>query len=154
MKRVPLFVLFLFCGMQVIATNIVIVPRTGAGQTTDLSIIGKLAFTNDKMQLLDKSGTVLYETNVADVQRILFAPSATTIENVHNNPDKVFYVYPNPTQDMLCVQGIENDMTIRVFSMTGEVILTTQTTPVDVSTLPNGTYLLQIGTQVARFIKQ
>ncbi len=140
--------------MQMIATNIVIVSRTEAEQTTDLSIIGKITFTNDKIQLLDKSGTVLYETIVAEVQRILFASSSTAIGNVRNNPDKVFYVYPNPTQDMLCVQGIENDMTIRVFSMTGEVILTTQTTPVDVSTLPNGTYLLQIGTQIARFIKQ
>ena len=154
MNRISLFIMSLFCGMQMMAANIVIVPRTGAEQTADLSIIGKLVFADSKIQLLDKSGTVLYETNMADVQRILFPSSYSAIEDTHDNTGNVFYVYPNPTQDMLCVQGIEDNMTIRVYSMTGEVLLTTQTTPVDVSTLPNGTYLLQIGTQVARFIKQ
>ena len=63
-------------------------------------------------------------------------------------------VYPNPTHEVLCVQGIPDDATLRVYSTTGQLLTTAQGTQINVSQLPQGTYLLQIGTQVMRFIKE
>ena len=50
--------------------------------------------------------------------------------------------------------GVPDDATLRVYSIDGELLATAQGTQIDVNHLPNGTYLLQIGTQVMRFIKE
>jgi myo-inositol-hexaphosphate 3-phosphohydrolase len=61
-------------------------------------------------------------------------------------------VYPNPTQDILMIQGIE-EQALRVFDLQGRLLKTENGTQMNVSNLAEGTYLLQVGTQVVRFIK-
>ena len=51
------------------------------------------------------------------------------------------------------VQGAEGQ-TLRVYDLQGRLLKQTKGTEVQVEDLANGTYLLQIGTQVVRFIKQ
>ena len=43
---------------------------------------------------------------------------------------------------------------LRVYDLQGRVVVVGEGTEVSVGNLPTGTYLLQIGTQVVRFIKQ
>ena len=62
-------------------------------------------------------------------------------------------VYPNPTQDVLMIQGIEAQA-LRVYDLQGRMLLQQEGTQIGVSQLSEGTYLLQIGTQVVRFIKK
>lgn len=151
MKQKVLFsVLVLLCSIQVMATNLVIERYAGAEMVQDIALIGKWVFVETDLQLLDKEGNVLATEPLANVRKIVFSNESTAVDNVEVGS---IVVYPNPTQDILYIKGIEAQ-TLRVFNLQGHVLQTTEGTQVSVVNLPTGTYLLQIGTQVVRFIKQ
>ena len=151
-QRILLLVLTILCGMHILATNLVVERYAGAEMLQEIALIGKWVFVDTNLQLLDKEGNVLATEPLANVRKIVFSNESinTALENVENG---TIIVYPNPTQDVLHVQGIEAQ-TLRVFNMQGNMLQTTVGTQVSVSDLPVGTYLLQIGTQVIRFMKQ
>lgn len=151
-QKIVLLAIAILCGMNVLATNLVIERYAGAEMVQDIALIGKWVFVDTNLQLLDKQGNVLATEPLDNVRKIVFSNESitTALENVENG---TIIVYPNPTQDVLHIQGIEAQ-TLRVFNMQGSMLQTTVNTQVSVSDLPVGTYLLQIGTQVIRFIKQ
>ena len=142
--------LTLFCSIQLMATSIIVERTAGANIVQDIALIGKWVFVDSNLQLIDKEGNVLATEPIASVQKIIFSEELTAVDNVEKG---TILIYPNPTQDMLYIQGIEAQ-TLRVYDLYGHALQTTHGTEVSVSNLPVGTYLLQIGTQVVRFIKQ
>lgn len=87
-----------------------------------------------------------------NIKEITFSNSVNTnLNNVQS--DNTIIVYPNPTQDVLYIKGMDAQ-TIRVYDLKGNMLLTEHGTQIHVADIANGTYLLQIGTQVVRFIKQ
>ncbi len=66
-------------------------------------------------------------------------------------------VYPTITRDMLCVSGAA-DTEVRILNLQGQLMLrttlTNATETLNVSTLPQGTYLIEVNGTVFRFIKQ
>ena len=134
------------------ATSLVLLQTDGVQQVQDIAKIGKWIFVEDYLQLIDKDGNVLAIEPIAEVKKITFSisNSETTTENVAINS---IVVYPNPTQDILHITGI-TPQTLRVFDLQGRLLIIGNSTQVNVSNLNTGTYLLQVGTQVIRFIKQ
>lgn len=134
------------------ATSLVLLQTDGSQQLQDIAKIGKWVFTEENLQLIDKDGNVLAIETIAEVKKITFSisNSETTTENVAINS---IVVYPNPTQDILHIAGI-TPQTLRVFDLQGRLLIIDNSTQVNVSHLNTGTYLLQVGTQVIRFIKQ
>ena len=149
-QKIVLLAFAILCGMNVLATNLVIERYAGAEMVQDIAVIGKWVFVDTNLQLLDKEGNILATEPLANVRKIVFSDEPTALDNVEKGS---IIVYPNPTQDVLYIQGIEAQ-TLRVYNMQGSMLQTTEGTQVSVSHLPTGTYLLQIGTQVVRFIKQ
>ena len=129
--------------------NLVVEHRSGADLLQDISLIGKWIYVGEDLQLIDKQGNVLATEPLANIKKITFSVSTAT-ENVQTN---AILVYPNPTHDMLMIQGIEAQ-TLRVYDMQGRLLKVENGTQVSVGNLAEGTYLLQIGTQVVRFIKK
>ncbi|MBR5854824.1 MAG: T9SS type A sorting domain-containing protein [Paludibacteraceae bacterium] len=134
------------------ATSLVLLQTDGSQQLQDIAKIGKWVFTEENLQLIDKDGNVLAIEPIAEVKKIIFSisNSETTTENV---AIKSIVVYPNPSQDILHIAGI-TPQTLRVFDLQGRLLIIDNSTQVNVSNLNTGTYLLQVGTQVIRFIKQ
>ena len=134
------------------ATSLVLLQTDGSQQLQDIAKIGKWVFTEENLQLIDKDGNVLAIEPIAEVKKITFSisNSETTTENVAINS---IVVYPNPTQDILHITGV-TPQTLRVFDLQGRLLIIDNSTQVNVSNLNTGTYLLQVGTQVIRFIKQ
>ena len=151
MKKI-LFSFALICSLQMMAMDFVVEHRSGADLLQDISLIGKWVYVGDNLQLWDKSGNVLATEALSNIKRITFTAhgASTATENVQGN---TIFVYPNPTHDVLMVQGCEAQ-TLRVYDLQGRVLMQQQDTQVNVGHLANGTYLLQIGTQVVRFIKK
>ena len=151
MKKIFLFFAFV-CSLQVMALNLVVEHRSGAELLQDIALIGKWVYVGDDLQLLDKAGNVLATEPLANIKKITFAISGaqTAVEDVQSSN---IVVYPNPTQDMLMIQGIEAQP-LRVYDLQGRMLLQQEGTQIGVSQLSKGTYLLQIGTQVVRFIKK
>lgn len=149
-QKIVLLAFAILCGMNVLATNLVIERYAGAEMVQDIAVIGKWVFVDTNLQLLDKEGNVLATEPLDNVRKIVFSDEPTAVDNVEKGS---IIVYPNPTQDVLYIQGIDAQI-LRIFNMQGNMLQTTEGTQVSVSHLPTGTYLLQIGTQVVRFIKQ
>ena len=151
MKKILLF-FALICSLQMMAINLVVEHRSGADLLQDISLIGKWIYVGEDLQLLDKQDNVLATEPLANIKKITFALSGTptATENVQNN---AILVYPNPTHDVLMIQGIEAQ-TLRVYDLQGRMLLQQEGTQVGVGHLAEGTYLLSIGTQVVRFIKK
>ena len=89
-----------------------------------------------------------------NIIKITFSETSPVPTSIDGARSGTVIVYPNPTHEMLCVQGVPDDITLRVYSTTGQLLTTAQGTKIDVSHLPQGTYLLQLGTQVIRFMKE
>lgn len=149
-QKIVLLAFAILCGMNVLATNLVIERYAGAEMVQDIAVIGKWVFVDTNLQLLDKEGNILATEPLDNVRKIVFSNEPTAVDNVEKGS---IIVYPNPTQDVLYIQGIDAQI-LRIFNMQGNMLQTTEGTQVSVSHLPTGTYLLQIGTQVVRFIKQ
>lgn len=149
-QKILVLAFAVLCSMPILATNLVIERYAGAEMVQDIALIGKWVFMDTNLQLLDKEGNVLATEPLANVRKIVFSNEFTALDNVEKGS---IVVYPNPTQDVLYIQGIEAQI-LRIFNMKGNMLQTTEGTQVSVSHLPTGTYLLQIGTQVVRFIKQ
>ena len=154
MKKVLLF-LCLLCGLPLMADRLTVQHRYfGDDRTEDIAAIGKWVFVDDRVRLLDHNGYLLGEEYMENIVKITFSntpPVPTSTDEVQQN---TVIVYPNPTHEMLCVQGVPEDITLRVYSTTGQLLATAQGTQINVSHLPQGTYLLQIGVRVIRFIKE
>lgn len=152
------FILFfaIVCGMQAMATNLVVETKSGSALSNDIAIVGKWVFMGNNLILMGKDGNILGFESLSNIRKILFSPSEPDVPSgMADVPaDQAYIVYPNPTQDILFVKGATDSTPIRIFSMDGLEVLSTVGSQVHVSQLPNATYLLQIGTQVARFIKQ
>ena len=138
--------------MQMMALNLVVEHRSGADLLQDIAIIGKLVYVGDELQLLDNEGDILATEPLDKIKKITFFVHGpvTNIENMDTNS---ILIYPNPTRDVLMIEGVDSQ-TLRVYDLQGRLIKTENSTQVDVSNLAEGTYLLQIGTQVVRFIKK
>ncbi|MBL7814131.1 MAG: T9SS type A sorting domain-containing protein [Saprospiraceae bacterium] len=67
-------------------------------------------------------------------------------------------VFPNPVSNLLTVENTEGG-NFQIFNLLGQQVLTGKTPPsgaggLDVSALPQGTYILKVGAEQAKFIKQ
>ena len=120
----------------------------------DIAVIGKWVFVGDTLQLLDHAGILLGEEKLDNITKIYFADNASNPTSVDDVQSNIVFVYPNPTHEILYVQGADANSVLRIYSAEGQLVATAQGTQIAVGNLPNGTYLLQIGTQVLRFIKQ
>ena len=147
-----IFLIMLCCSMQLMATNLVLQKTDGTQQLQDIAVIGKWIFVEDDLQLLGHDGTILAQEPIKNVRKITLINSED-LSATENIAIPNIVVYPNPTQDVLLVKGVELQ-TLRVFDLQGRLLKTTDDAQVTVSDLASGTYLLQVGTQVVRFIKQ
>ena len=152
MKNTLILICAMLCSLQCIATNLVLLQTDGTQQLQDIAKIGKWVFVEENLQLLDKVGNLLATEPITKKKNITFSISnlETATENVQMNS---IVIYPNPTQDMLYISGT-TPQTLRVYDLQGRLLINETSMQINVSTLNMGTYLLQIGTQVVRFIKQ
>lgn len=149
MKKIMLF-LAISCSLQLMAVNLSIQKTDNTQRLQDITKIGKLIFVENDLQLLDKAGKLLASEPITSIRKIIFVESqAAALESVET---EMLLVYPNPTQATLFIKGIDAQV-IRVYDLNGRLLLSEYGTQVNVNELSLGTYLLQIGTQVVRFIK-
>lgn len=128
---------------------------TGSDKQYAVSLIGQITFADNVMYLYDKSKTELGHTAVSDIDKIVFGEH---VPSSVNDIEVRVAVYPNPTHDAMVIKGLSAGQTVRVYDLQGRLLSATQTqaesTLIDVSALQNGTYLLQIGAEVVKFIKE
>lgn len=83
--------------------------------------------------------------------KILFAEKETGVEELNVTS---IYVYPNPVVNTLSIQGVDENTSLEVYTLTGKSIISTKGTELDVTSLNEGTYILRINNQYVKFIKK
>jgi len=151
MRSFLFFIFAILCSIHMLAVNIRLESISGVKSSQDIAKIGKLVFVDDEIRLMDKSGNVLAVETIGNVRKITFVEDvATDLDSLL--PTQIL-LYPNPSHDIIHVDGIE-PTNLRVFDLQGRMLLTNYGNQILVAELPMGTYLLQVGTQVVRFIKR
>ena len=157
MRKVLICLLLVLPMVTRAETALTIIPLSGADKQHAISLIGQIRFAGDVMYLFDAADSELGHTPLAEINKIVFRElegSTTAFDNVKAGVQ----VFPNPTHDYLMVKGLESDQSARVFSLDGQLISTTPAsnseTKINVSDLQQGSYLLQIGAEIVKFIKK
>jgi len=137
-----------------------------------------LAAQNTVIKIISADGTVMI-SSLTNVQNIVFEDNTMTVNmkeaylsytevtcirfnqsmGIKTLPvESSVSVFPNPVQTNLTVTGVDKDKKINLLNLNGTLLQSIpaqdSSTNIDVSSLPQGLYLLQIGEQVIKFIKQ
>jgi hypothetical protein len=82
--------------------------------------------------------------------------SQTTGLPTTGGKDKQLYIYPNPANDMLYIQGIKGSKEYRMMNVTGALVKQglLNKNSIDISGLPAGMYLLYAGGEVHKIVKE
>lgn len=63
-------------------------------------------------------------------------------------------VFPNPTTDIIFLEGMDTDFSVSLFSLGGQLIMTANANQLDLSQIAPGVYLLKNGISMQRVVKQ
>ena len=158
MKRKPLTLLLLLVSIVTMAeTSLIIQPLTGDEQANAFAQIGYVKVTPDSLFVYSHSDFLLSKIAIKDVRHIRYGEpnEATSIDDVQSAT--TCRIYPNPTMDRLIIDNA-NCEKVYIFDLNGRLL---QTTPIDgdnasvnVTSLPQGDYLLLLNNQTVKFIKK
>jgi hypothetical protein len=130
--------------------NLITVGADGTETTFAVSTVQKIVFDNSAMTVNMKSGS-----NMTGISCVKFS-DASGIEKMEVETSVL--VYPNPVREYLTVSGLEKNEKINLFDVTGKLLQTVfskeNSTEIDVLSLQEGVYLLQVGYKTIKFIKQ
>lgn len=158
MRKILLLPLALMMALaaQAEVTSLRVEMLTGNELTSSLAQIGKIVLGENDVFLYDKSGAKIGSTPFSQFGKIVFYDDGSqAISDVTVSSLQVFY---DATQKSLLVRGIAGAQTVRVYSVSGQLLQSTNATNgeavMHIGGLNSGAYLLQAGAQVVKFIKE
>lgn len=152
-KRIFLFGLaLLVAGQLVVAQSLQIITLSADGKETSypVSNVQKIVFENNKMTVNMKAGD-----DVKDITRISF----DMVDGIKNlKVESSIFIFPNPVKEIITVSGVKKGSTINMYDLNGGLLKTIpaqeNATNINVSSLQQGMYLLRVGEQTIKFVKQ
>ena len=158
MKRKLIIISLLLVAIVTVAeTALIIKPLAGEEQANALEKIGYIKVTQDSLFVFNHSDFLLSKIAIKDVRHIRYGEpnDATGIDGVQVTT--TCRVYPNPTMDRLIIDNA-NCEKVYIFDLNGRLLRTTpingERTSINVTSLPQGDYLLLLNNQTIKFIKQ
>lgn len=74
--------------------------------------------------------------------------------SINNTENISLNLFPNPTTGLITVSGKEEEARIQLYDMRGILVLRTQSNTLDLSTLPQGIYMLRCGSSTTKVVKK
>ena len=158
MKRKLIIIPLLFVAIAMIAeTSLIIQPLNGEEQTNALAQIGYVKVIQDSLSVFSYSDVLLSKIAIKDVRHIRYGEPNDVMGIDDVQATATCRVYPNPTMDKLIIENA-NCEKVYIFDLNGHLLLTTpvdgERTSINVTSLPQGDYLLLLSNQTIKFIKQ
>ena len=156
MRQKILLIPLLFVAIAaIVETLLVVQPLTGDEQAQALSTIGYVKVTSDSLFIYSHSNMLLGKNAIKDIRYIRYG-EPNNQEGIDDVNVATCRVYPNPTQDMLIIDGTNADKAL-IFDLNGRLLQTTplygEKATINVTALPQGDYVLLLNTQTYKFIK-
>ena len=124
-------------------TKVTLTFQNASTQEIEVSAYGKIYFSNDYMYI-DDGTAVPYSFAVSDIRKMMF----DEVLGVNDITTETFKVYPNPVHNELYISS--NDFQphpYQLFSTDGRLLMQGESqegSPINVSDLPTGLYILKI----------
>lgn len=137
--------------------SLVVQPKSGSESVTALSNVQRITFSGTSMTVIKKDATQ-NSYAISNVQKLLFGLRNATTDLAKVETPNV-KAYPNPTSDILFVEGVSKVESLRLFNLAGielsvSTTLLSERLQLNISGLPQGFYLLQINNQTIKIQKQ
>lgn len=160
LQRIALCVLFVAVSVVGFAekTNSITIEYLSAQkQKYELDKLGYLELGGNDMIVRDKSGNLLYKARIGDVKKVVISDLEETTK-ADDIADMSMVVYPNPSMDELFVEGMHVGDVLRVYTMDGVLVkvqeVEDEVTLIDVGEFAVGSYLIQSGDNIVKFVKE
>lgn len=152
MKQLLSMLIVVCCAMTINAQVKEWSMKTDTGVSVNLSEVDYLLAADDSRQfsIILKNGATIDNVNEATFSE------ATSIYQI--KADDGLSLFPNPVRATLNISGCQQGSTVAVLSLDGQLLISTvasaHSLTIDVSNLPQGTYLLKTDHSVVKFIKK
>jgi len=131
MKKILIFIITLIIPLSLLYSaemeqTLVVQSKSGTENEQLLSEVQKITFNASSMTIISKDGQSI-PFSLSDIQKILFSQKEIINANndVNNDADNLILLYPNPVQDVLYVDGVEENTIIRIFNIQGALCQST-----------------------------
>lgn len=110
-------------------------------------------FEDQTSMTFDNVAVINFLTEKEEIEIDHKSDQATSVETIK---EQTISVFPNPTTDMLHISGMGENSHGAIISINGQQMcdIDSRHDAVDVSSWPNGTYLIRIDNQIFKLIKQ
>ena len=129
-----------------------------------ISAIGRIEFKDGNATIVFKDEAAGTEDlgAISAIRRISFgAVSESDITKDDDTPTALtterkvsVSAYPNPTADHIHISGMQEGQQVRLFTSDGRLTVVGTSSDIDLSGMPSGIYLLQVGKDVIKVIKK
>jgi CDP-diacylglycerol pyrophosphatase len=157
MKRKTLLMFMLIVAVAMMAeTALIIKPLAGDEQANALEKIGYVKVTHDSLLVFSHNDFLLSKIAIKDVRHIRYG-EPNEQQGIDDVNIATCRVYPNPAMDRLIIENA-NCEKVYIFDLNGRLLQTApidgERTSINVTSLPQGDYLLLLNNQTIKFIKQ
>lgn len=149
--------LFLYVAFFSAQTTIIVSYYTGSTQNYTIENNGKLYFSGSNL-LVKTSGSaadVSIPTNI--IRKITFSSTSLATQEIGINKSKI-RLYPNPSTEFIRIVSDKKEaLNIKIYSTEGRLVLSGTYRPsedIDINTLKQGIYLVQVDNTTLKLIKK
>lgn len=136
------------------------INKSTSAYTNAINKIGRIVFKNGKAAIIydDESIEDLGET--VAINKISFSnvgktesDNVATSQEIINDQSVSVSVYPNPVSDILHIEGMTEGQVIRLFNPEGRLVYSDTKGTINLKDMSQGVYLLKVGNDVFRIVK-
>lgn len=164
-----LLLLFLFTNAVILFAMAGDVPRVSveyidkstSAYTNAISAIGRIVFKNGKAAIIYEDESIEDLGKTEDINKISFSAendiytdNIATSLNTNNIRETNVSVFPNPVSDILHIEGIGEGQIVNLFDIKGHLIYSDTGNTVNIKDMPQGVYLLKVGSELFKIIKK
>lgn len=100
---------------------------------------------------INRPGTATTSISVSDLAYI-GSGNFSSINELSVTPS--VNIFPNPVSDFITIAGLQAGKTVRIYDISGSLLLTTSESTIDLSSYPKGMYLVRVGNKTAKVVKK
>ncbi|MCQ2232362.1 MAG: T9SS type A sorting domain-containing protein [Paludibacteraceae bacterium] len=140
------------CGMPLSATKIVLLSADGDEKTVELTTVQNVSIVHD-VNSLSMSANMKDGERVDQIKTLVFSDKSE-LSYVSATSANGMNLYPNPVTELLIISGVEDNLPVTITDMSGCVVKCVIGNRIDVSSLPDGMYIVGVDGKYAKFNKK